>query len=93
MIKISREEVLKLADLSKIELTNEEVELVVNSLQDILTYAAKVQEIAADVQIPSSQNVNVFREDIIERTNPEPLLEQAPDRQDNLFVVPKILEN
>ena len=93
MTKITREEVLKIAKLSKIEIKESEIEPMITHLQDVLTYAAGVKEIGGDVEVPSSKNVNVFREDVCVKTNPEPILSQAPEGEDNFFVVPKILEN
>jgi aspartyl-tRNA(Asn)/glutamyl-tRNA(Gln) amidotransferase subunit C len=93
MTKITREEVLKIAKLSKIEIKESEIDPMIKHLQDVLTYAAGVKEISEDVEVPSNKNVNVLREDVCVKTDPEPILSQAPDGDDNFFVVPKILDN
>lgn len=93
MAKITREEVLKLAELSKIEIKENEIDSIMKQLQDVLSYAQCVKEIAADIEIFSNKNVNVFREDVIQRTDSKEILAQAPETQDNFFIVPKILEN
>lgn len=91
MNKITKDEVLKLAELSRFEISNEEVDLITKQLQDVLSYALRVAEVAKDVEIEFGKNENVFAQDVLNKTNPEPILELAPDRVDNFFAVPKII--
>ena len=93
MTKMTREEVLKIAQISKLEILEEEIEPIIKHLEAVLSYAERVNEIASDVEVPSDKKINVFREDIVVSTDPEPILSQAPDREDDFFVVPKIIEN
>ena len=93
MAKISKEEVLKIARLANIDVHADEVDSLTKQLEDVLSYAERVKEVAADAEEPSNMNVNVFREDVVVKTDPEPVLSQAPEREDNFFVVPKILED
>jgi len=92
MTKISKDEVLKIAKISRISLREDEIEPMIKHLQDVLSYAARVQEIAADIEEPAIKNVNVFREDVVVSTDPETILCQAPEREENYFVVPAIIE-
>ena len=92
MVKITREEVLKLAKISRINLHESEIEGVIDQLKSVLSYAERVGEISGDVEIPSSKNVNVFREDVSVRTDPRPILDQAPEGEDDYFVVLPILD-
>lgn len=92
MITITREEVLKLAHMSRIEIRDDEVEALIQQLQGVLNYAQRVIDIAAEIEEPSTKNINVFREDVVIPTDPELSLQQAPDREGNFFVVPAILE-
>ena len=93
MVNITKEEVLKIAQLSKIEIKEQDVEKIVRQFQDILNYAERVQDIAKEVDIPRSKNINVDREDVIVSSDPAKILAQAPQAEDNYFVVPKILDN
>ena len=93
MTKISKEEVLKIAEISHISLRDDEIAPMIKHLEGVLSYAERVQEVAADIQEPSNKNVNVFREDVIVKTNPETILCQAPEREENYFVVPAIIES
>ena len=92
-MKITREEVLKIAEISKLKIWDNEVENVISQLEAVLSYAERVQEIAADQDEPSNKNINVTREDVIINTESEPILKQAPESDNNYFVVPKILND
>jgi aspartyl-tRNA(Asn)/glutamyl-tRNA(Gln) amidotransferase subunit C len=92
-MKITREEVLKIAEISKIKILEVEIENVIKHLESVLSYAERVQEIVADQDEPSNKNINVIREDVIINTDSEPILRQAPESEDNYFVVPKILND
>lgn len=90
---ISQEEIIKIAHSSQLELLESEIQSFIKQTEDVLSYAQRVREVGADVQEPSTKNVNVFREDQIESCDPETYLKRAPEREGNFFVVPVILEN
>ena len=92
MTKITKEEVLKIAHMSRLDIHEDELAPLAKQLGEVLSYAGRVQEVAELVEEPSNRNVNVFREDVVVKTDPEPILSQAPEREDDLFVVPTILE-
>lgn len=93
MAKISKEDVLKIAKLSHIQIHEHEIDALTNQLQQVLSYAARVQEIAQEVEIPSMKNSNVFREDVIIKTDADTILARAPEHEAHYFVVPAILDN
>ena len=84
------------ARLARLELTQEEKERLRAQLGAILEHAAKVGEVAtADVPPTASAipRANVLRPD--ERTESlsvEDVLANAPDREDDRFRVPRIVE-
>lgn len=92
MAKITREEVLKIAQMSKIKIWDHEIDQVIKDLESVLTYAERVSEIAQNVESVCSKNINVTREDLVSETDSKPILAQAPIKEDNYFVVPKILD-
>ena len=92
-MKITREEVFKIAEISKLKIWEEEVDQIIKHLESVLSYAERVQEIVADQDEPSNKNINVMREDVIINTDNEPILKQAPESDDSYFVVPKILND
>lgn len=93
MTKISKEEILKLAAISNIEIMPNEIEPLAKQLENVLSYAVRVADLAADVQEPSTKNINIFREDFVASTNPELVRAQAPAREHDFFVVPAVLDN
>jgi len=90
-MKVTREELLRLASISKLEIHESELEGLMNQLQAVLTYAERVNQVADDVDIASSKNVNIMRNDTVYPFNFELIIAQAPIREDDFFVVPKIL--
>lgn len=94
MAKISRDEVLKLARISTIALHEQEIDAVVTQLEQVLSYAERVIEIADKGNAePIARPQNIFRPDVAIPTPTQPILAQAPEREERYFVVPKILEN
>ncbi len=92
-MKISREEALKIAHISRLALDEEEIDRVVQQLQEVLAYAQRVQELAGDLSDqPSNKNSNIMRADAVVPSDPEKMLERAPEREENYFVVPRILD-
>jgi len=93
-MKISREEVLKIAKISRITLFEDEIEGFVKQLNDVLSYAERVKEVAEELEDqPSNKNVNFFREDVVSKFDSKEILDRAPEGEGNYFVVPKILDS
>jgi len=92
MIKISKDEVLKIAEMTRVSLRENEIPDMTKHLESVLSYTERVQEIAADIEEPSNKNVNVFREDVVGKSDAEQILSQAVEREENYFVVPVIIE-
>lgn len=93
MAKITKEDLKRLAFLSRLRLRDDEVEPLREQIEGVLSYAQRVQEVAQDVDIPSHKNINFFEQDVVHACSPEPLMEQAPETEAHLFVVPKIIES
>jgi aspartyl-tRNA(Asn)/glutamyl-tRNA(Gln) amidotransferase subunit C len=92
---ITRDEVAHLAELSRLALTEAELEHFAGQLDVIITSVARVQEVAADGIPPMTHAVpvvNVFREDVEVPCLPqEAVLSQAPAAEQGRFRVPRIL--
>lgn len=98
MTKITREEVLKIARISALEIPEQEIETVQKQLESVLSYAARVQEFSHEEHGPSVQNINILRSDVVQQLDAaeaesESILKRAPEREENFFVVPAILED
>ena len=85
------------ARLARLALTDDEKARLREQLGVILEHAAKVGEVAtADVEPAASAipRSNVFRDDVPEPSlPPEEALRNAPDRVDDRFRVPRIVES
>ena len=97
MSVISKEEVLRIAKMSRITVHEQEVEQLTKQLNDILTYAARVSEIAGldqhAQQAQDAKNINVWRQDTVVPCNGERILAAAPVHEADYFVVPAIIEH
>ena len=92
---LSREEVLHVADLSRLTLRSEEIEIFTRQLNDILAYVEKLQEWDTTGVVPLAHVIpvfNAFREDEVKEGLPLDLaLENAPAREDDNFLVPRVI--
>ncbi len=88
---ITKDEALKIASLTKLTIGDHEIDSIVRQLQDVLAYAERVQDMAKDLDMPTTKNINRQREDIVILFDSQKILDEAPEVQDNYFVVPKIL--
>jgi aspartyl/glutamyl-tRNA(Asn/Gln) amidotransferase C subunit len=93
MTQITREELLALARVSQLELTSEELETMPARLGEVLQYAAKVKELEHMTLVDSEKNSNVMRADEPVLTDARIILDAAPEREADYFVVPRILES
>ena len=95
--KIDEAQVRKVAKLSRLELTETEVQEFTGQLSAILDYVEKMNELDTDNVEPLAHCLpisNVFREDRVkESLGVEKALANAPQRDDHFFKVPKILDD
>lgn len=96
MTQISRDDVLHLAQLSNLELSDDEIENLKTDLGNILGYVAQLGELDTEGVEPTYQVTdleNVWRDDrIIDYgIGRQELLELAPESHDNQVKVPKVL--
>jgi aspartyl-tRNA(Asn)/glutamyl-tRNA(Gln) amidotransferase subunit C len=89
---IEREQVLHVARLARLRLTDDEVERMAGELSKILEYVETMNELDLEGVEPTSHVVdltNVLREDVPRPSWPrEVVLEQAPDATETGFRVP-----
>ncbi len=94
-MKITKEEVEKVAALARLQLTENEVEQMTRQLDTILSYVAKLDELNTD-NIPVTTHTqpvtNAFRDDIVQESLPkDKALANAPLADEEAFTVPKII--
>ena len=95
--KIDKEQVRKVAKLSRLELTEAEIEEFTGQLSAILGYVEKMNELDTDSVEPLAHCLpvhNVFRRDGVKSSlGTEKALANAPQRDGEFFKVPKILDD
>ena len=95
MIKITKDDVKKVAQLARLELNENEINKHSEQLEKILEYIKQLEKIDT-YDVPCTTRaievINVFRKD--EKKNydsTDELLELGPSKEDKYFKVPKIL--
>lgn len=94
-MKITREEVLHVAHLARLNLDEDELVKMTQQLDNILSYVDKLSELVTDDIQPTThahKAVNAFREDeVCESLVREESLANAPDDNGEMFKVPRII--
>ena len=95
MSRISADDVRKVAKLARLDLADEKITTYTNQLESILDYVSQLQAVDTTDVPPTTRAVevvNVTREDGVTPTQVrEEILNQAPQREQNFYRVPKIL--
>jgi aspartyl-tRNA(Asn)/glutamyl-tRNA(Gln) amidotransferase subunit C len=96
-MSVTIKEVEHIAKLAKLSFTEEEKTKLQGEMNKVLAYIDKLDEIPGLDEIKPLENINetenVFREDIAEVClTKEEALKNAPEKTDNFFKVPKVLD-
>jgi aspartyl-tRNA(Asn)/glutamyl-tRNA(Gln) amidotransferase subunit C len=94
-MKITKEEVIHVANLARLDLDDASIEKFASQIDTILEYVNTLNRVDTKGVRPTSHAIsltNVFRED----TQREPLdrdtaLANAPEKEDGNFIVPKVI--
>lgn len=95
-MSVSKEELLHIAKLADLKISDNELDNYLRNLEDILNYAEIIKQ--APIQdcyetIGANDNVNEFRKDEIEEfNNKNGIFENAPDLEKNMFKIPKVIQ-
>jgi aspartyl-tRNA(Asn)/glutamyl-tRNA(Gln) amidotransferase subunit C len=94
-MKISKAEVEKVANLSRLYFDEKEIESFTNKFNDILLFIEQLNELDTAEVSPTFHAIdtyNVFREDIaIQSDAIQDIVKIAPEVENQAFVVPKII--
>ena len=95
-MKISAEEIKKIALLSRLEIKATQVDSVGKQLNDILSYMDLISQVDITDVEPTGHAVsmrNVMRDDVPQPSLPnEKALQNAPEQEDGYFKVPKLIQ-
>ena len=97
MAKLTDEDVLKLARLSRLHITEDEVQRFKDEISAILQYVEQLQDVDLEGVEPTNQVTglkNVMREDVVRDygMTPEDLLKNAPATESGHIRVKRVLQ-
>lgn len=94
-MQVSKEEILHIANLAHLELEESEIDNYLTNLQEILNFANIVNNAPVenlDITIGANETKNIFRKDEVQIfEDNEGLLQNAVDKEQNMFKIPKVL--
>ena len=95
-MKITKEEILHVAKLARLNLSEEETEKLQSDMESIIEFANTLNELDTEGVVPTAYArpmSNAFREDVIKESyDREEMLKNAPESEDGGFAVPKVVE-
>jgi aspartyl-tRNA(Asn)/glutamyl-tRNA(Gln) amidotransferase subunit C len=94
-MKIDKNLILKLEDLSRLKLSGEERESMVSNLSDMLKLVEKLKELPTDDVEPLiyvNSETNIWRNDETETLiSADMAVKNAPEAHNNFFSVPRVI--
>ena len=95
-MQVSREELLHIANLASLNIKDDEIDSYLSNLESILEFANTVSKAPIDKlteNIGINDKCNVFRKDTVATfEDNEALLANAPEKERNMFKIPKVIE-
>ncbi len=92
---VSKEEILHIAKLADLNIQDNEIDEYAKNLQDILNFVNVLNNVDTDnveETMGVINNFNVFRKDEIkEFGDRDILLKNAPEQEDGMFKIPKVI--
>ena len=91
---IKRDDIKKFAELSRISVSEDEIDALQNDMENILSYVEKVKGISDEVELEMGEVKNVLREDKTvhrEGIYSEVLMKEVPHTKDGFVKVRKII--
>ena len=94
-MKVSQEEIIHMAELASLNLSEEEIKKYAKDMEDILNFANTINKVNTDginENEALTENYNVFRKDEIkEFRDKDLLLANAPSKEAGMFEIPKVM--
>lgn len=95
-MKITKEQVERVANLARLNLTEEEKESMTKDMEAIIEFADQINGLDIKDVEPTAHVLpinNVFREDVVRPSlDREKLLQNAPNHENGCFRVPRVIE-
>lgn len=94
-MKITKQEIERIATLARLELSEEEITRLIPQLDHILSYVTKLDKLKTEgvpVTTHTQSQTNAFREDLVQESLPrEKALSNTANENGESFVVPKVM--
>ena len=95
-MEFDKKSLLKLGKLARISISDDKLNNLSKDLNSILEFVDQLKEIKTDQVDPTSNSLNQkleVRDDKVDNKNrAEDILENAPEKEMDFFVVPKVIE-
>lgn len=95
-MQVSKEQLLHIANLARLNLAEDEVSNYLENLQEILNFAEKVNSVdteGLDETIGANDNYNVFRKDeVVAFEDTDALLMNSKSQERGMFKIPKVIQ-
>ena len=95
-MEFDKKSLLKLGKLARISISDDKLNNLSQDLNSILEFVDQLKEIRTDQVDPTSNSLNQkleVRDDKVDNKNStEDVLENAPEKEMDFFVVPKVIE-
>ena len=95
-MSIQSEDVLKIAHLARLGIQNEQVNAYASDLSNIMSLVEQMNQVdTADVEPmahPLDQSQRLRLDDVTEQNERDSLQKNAPDVEDGLFLVPRVID-
>lgn len=92
---ISKEEIIHIAKLASLNLSEAEIEKYTNDMQEIIEFANMINNVNTEGMnetVAANEISNVLRKDeVVEFGNRELLLSNAPSQDEGMFRIPKVI--
>lgn len=92
---ISKEEIIHIAKLACLNLSNEEIEKYTVDMQEILEFANMINNVDTEGMnetVAANEKFNVLRKDeVVAFENRDILLKNAPSQDEGMFRIPKVI--
>jgi len=94
-VKITKEEILYVANLARLEIDAAAIEKFVDQIGTVLDYVDQLKGVDTEGVRPTSHAIsrtNAFREDELSgHLDPAAALSNAPEKENGSFIVPKVV--
>jgi len=90
---LKKEDLLHIADISKIYISDSECDLYKKDLNDMVEFASAISKLSMSKSEKKAFSIDFLRDDVAnQQYNADDMLSNAPERVDGYFVVSKVIE-